>query len=119
MPGSCKEVFLGIVEIQTLRDLAEFLWHCNHQSDKECGICHLILHRRSGRQSTVLNSQVGNAVSDAIAGTVPAPNRSVMHPQCRELRSCSTSQDLKRIFIRLGNHNGSEARDLIMKEFKN
>ena len=54
---------------------------CDHQSNKESGVCHLILHGWSGWQRAILDPQMGNAIRNAIARAVPAPHRAIVHSQ--------------------------------------
>ena len=53
---------------------------------------------------------------NSVTGAVPAPHRAVVHSERRKLRNPSARQYLEWIFIRLGNHDRSEARDLIMEQ---
>src|SRR5436190_9293335 len=60
---------------------------------------------------------MGHSIGHAITGSVPTPDRSIVHPQRGKLRCLATGQDLKWILVRLGDHDWTKTRDLIVKQF--
>ena len=78
MPRCPEEVHLRVVKSHPLRDVAVRLRQCSHQTRKERSIGDLIDDSWTRRQRAILDSQVWDSVSDSIAGSIPAPDSSVV-----------------------------------------
>src|ERR1041384_2135807 len=116
VPRGAEKVQLGIVKRHPRRDFAVCLQQRQHQPGKERSIRNLIDNRWTGRQSTILNSEMWNTFRNSVTRAIPAPHRTVVALESRKRRCFTARQDGKRIFFRLRDHDRTKASDLIVKE---
>src|SRR5207245_2442143 len=112
----CEEIRFGIVKGHSLGNVTVLLRQSEHQPGKKCGVSDLVDNGWAGWQRAILDAQVSDTIRNAITGTVPAPHCAIVHSQRGQQWSSTPCQHLKRIFIRLRNHDWPEARNLIVKK---
>ncbi len=78
MPRRAEEVQFRIVKRHLRRDIAVYLWECQHQPGKERSICNFIDYGWTGRQGAILNAQVWDTIGYSVTRTIPAPHRTVV-----------------------------------------
>src|SRR5215213_4483825 len=74
MPCGTEKVNLRIVERHAGGNVAIRLRKCSHQAGKERSVSNLVNNCWARGQRAVLNSQMWNAFSQAVARSVPTPN---------------------------------------------
>src|SRR5262249_37253073 len=98
-------------------NVAVLLRQCRHQSCEKRRVRDLVDWSWTRRQRTILDPQVRNTVVNTVTRAIPAPDSAVVHSQCRQQRRLAASQYLKRVFVRLRDHDRTKARNLIGKKF--
>ena len=113
-----REVGLDLVKGDEPGDVLMRLGHAAQEPTQKGRVGHLVLHRGSGRQRPILDSQVGLSLPDSIAGTVPAVDGAVEEAEGLEPGHFVSGKDFKRILGALIGHQGSEAGDVLLKDLQ-
>src|SRR5437868_6785595 len=103
-----EEVSLSVIESHLLLNLAVLCGQRRHQAKKECRVRHLVQRGWPGGERAVLYAQVSLTAGDAVAGSIPGPDRAIVQAKRRELRHFAALDDAQRVFVCVCNHNDAE-----------
>jgi hypothetical protein len=116
--GGAGEVLPRVVELHHPRDVAPALLDPLEQAEPERGVAHLVEHRGAGRQDAVLDPQVGAALRDPVARTVPAVDGPVVDPQGGEPGGAAGAQLGQRVLVQVGAEQHREAGDVLLEDLQ-